>query len=234
MKNSPIFTKYDLPLPASYDFIVGLFLGLVLMFLFIFTLNLSGFVVLTGSVAELTHQIIYWFVNNLGWSTVIFSLVLVIYLYYLYALKKLLNTTEKVSLAEVEEKNHKLDKLVSIFFGVGVLWTAIGMRSALTAALGDLDSSTAATLGAWEILSRLVDGGILLALSTTIVGGAGGYLMSMIKQWNIDKQLSELYYQREQNSQDEIISRLDQMVVSLSSNKQPVSDTDELNNNVGY
>jgi len=196
--------------------------------------DLSGFVVLTGTVAELTHQIIYWFVINLGWSTVVFSLVFVIYLYYLYTLKKLLNSTEQVSLVEVEEKNHKLDKLISIFFGVGVLWTAIGMRTALTAALGDLDSKMAATLGAWEILSRLVDGGILLALSTTIVGGAGGYLMSMIKQWNIDKQLSGLYYQHEQHSQNEVISRLDQMVVALSSKQESVSETDELNNNIGY
>jgi len=58
----------------------------------------------------------------------------------------------------------------TLFFGVGVVWTAIGMRSALLSALGGLDQSAAAELGAFEILRRLVDGGILLALSTTIVG----------------------------------------------------------------
>ena len=62
-----------------------------------------------------------------------------------------------------------------LFFGIGVIWTAIGMRSALIVGLSDLDSAMAAQLGSFEILRRLIQGGILLALSTTIFGAVGGY-----------------------------------------------------------
>ena len=183
-----------------YDFILGLIIGLLFVLLLIFSLNLGGLIVFTGDVAELTHQIFYWLETNLGWSIPLFISVLSGFVFYLYQLKCLLNTSEPlVSLIELEDKNHKLDKLVSIFFGIGVLWTAIGMRTALTAALGDMDSEMASSLGAWEILSRLVDGGILQAPSTTIVGGAGGYLMIIIKQWSVKKQISQIYRNLEQD-----------------------------------
>ena len=57
------------------------------------------------------------------------------------------------------------------------------MRNALLVSLGSMDAETAARKGAFSILTQLVDGGILLSLSTTIVGGIGGYFMRMIKAW---------------------------------------------------
>ena len=63
------------------------------------------------------------------------------------------------------------------------------MRNSLLVALGGLDAETAASKGAWYILRQLVDGGILLALSTTIVGGVGGYIMKVIKTWCVSKKL---------------------------------------------
>ena len=43
------------------------------------------------------------------------------------------------------------------------------------------------------MLQRLVDGGILLALSTTIVGGVGGYLMRVIKTVLVGAPLRRCY-----------------------------------------
>ncbi len=43
------------------------------------------------------------------------------------------------------------------------------------------------------MLQRLVEGGILLALSTTIVGGTGGYLMRTGKYLLCGEALSALY-----------------------------------------
>ena len=65
------------------------------------------------------------------------------------------------------------------------------MRSALIFALGDPDSTVQA--GAFAVLQRLVDGGILLALSTTIFGGIGGYLMRVYKSIALGSQLQQRY-----------------------------------------
>ena len=72
-----------------------------------------------------------------------------------------------------------------------MIWTAIGMRSALIFALGEPDS--AVQDGAFAVLQRLVDGGILLALSTTIFGGIGGYLMRVYKSIALGARLQQRY-----------------------------------------
>ena len=53
----------------------------------------------------------------------------------------------------------------------------------------------AATLagGAFAVLQKMVDGGILLALSTTIVGGIGGYLMRAAKSVCFGHALAAIY-----------------------------------------
>jgi hypothetical protein len=79
----------------------------------------------------------------------------------------------------------------SLFFGIGVIWTAIGMRSALIHGLGDPGAATAGD--AARVLERLVDGGILLALSTTIFGGIGGYLMRVAKVLTVGTDLRRYY-----------------------------------------
>ncbi len=72
-----------------------------------------------------------------------------------------------------------------------MIWTAIGMRSALIFALGDRD--VALQDGAFAMLERMIDGGILLALSTTIFGGIGGYLMRVYKTVTLGSRLQQRY-----------------------------------------
>jgi hypothetical protein len=67
------------------------------------------------------------------------------------------------------------------------------MRGALLEGLGDLNAQTAAELGAFSILQRLVDGGILLALSTTIFGAVGGYLLRLVKSLAVGTQVKAFY-----------------------------------------
>ena len=70
------------------------------------------------------------------------------------------------------------------------------MRSALLFALGDPEATAQA--GAYAVLSRLVDGGILSALTTTIVGGVGGYLMRVIKSSLLGTRLNHYYETQDQ------------------------------------
>ena len=92
---------------------------------------------------------------------------------------------------EIIQLDHLTDIWTTLFFGTGVIWTAIGMRSALLFALGEPDATLQA--GAFAVLQRLVDGGILLALSTTIFGGIGGYLLRVYKSMAIGGMLQERY-----------------------------------------
>ena len=87
--------------------------------------------------------------------------------------------------------DHLTDIWTTLFFGTGVIWTAIGMRGALIYALGDPDATI--QQGAFAILERMVSGGILLALSTTIFGGIGGYLMRVYKALTLGSLLQRHY-----------------------------------------
>ena len=62
---------------------------------------------------------------------------------------------------------------------------------ALIFALGDRD--VALQEGAFAMLERMIDGGILLALSTTIAGGIGGYLMRVYKTMSVGAELTRRY-----------------------------------------
>jgi len=135
-----------------------------------------------------------WTRRNLGLSVVPFGITLALYLYSLRTLARRLDDNSPQN--EVGQLEHLTDVWTSLFFGIGVIWTAIGMRSALLYAIGD--PGVAAQSGAFAILTRLVDGGILTALTTTIVGGIGGYLMRVIKSSFLGTKLSRYYEEREQ------------------------------------
>ncbi len=82
---------------------------------------------------------------------------------------------------------------ITTFFGIGVIYTAIGMESALLTALGGISGAEdAARQGAWQILRKLVDGGLILALSTTICGGIGGYALRLLKHAVVGRRLTTL------------------------------------------
>lgn len=130
-----------------------------------------------------------WSLTNLGFSLVFFICDLCIYIFFLLRLRELLLPWSSALVSGSPAPDHAgisfqekaIENCITLFFGIGVIWTAIGMRDSLNLALGNLDAESAASLGAWQILKRLVDGGILKALTTTIVGGAGGYAMRITK-----------------------------------------------------
>lgn len=132
-----------------------------------------------------------WAWHNLGLSLPVFAVVLLLFVRSLSRLVTALKRDAAVD--EVAQLEHLADTWTSLFFGVGVIWTAIGLRQALIFALGDPEASMAA--GAFEMLRRLVDGGILIALSTTIFGGIGGYLMRVIKTLSVGAALRRYYGQ---------------------------------------
>ncbi len=141
----------------------------------------SGF---TGREAALL-----WVDQNLGASMWLFGAVLALYLFDLMRLRNKLSNTDNLELRDVAGLDQRLDVWGQLFIGIGVVWTAIGMRSALQAALGDGDLSGSAS----SVLKNLVDGGILLALTTTIVGGVGGYLMRLTKTVSVGSELQSFY-----------------------------------------
>ncbi len=146
-------------------------------------------------------QVLDWTRDNLGLSVPVFAVVLVLFARSLRHLQRGLR--ESWPADEIAHAEQLTDTWTSLFFGVGVIWTAIGMRGALLFALGDPD--TAATAGAFAVLQRMVDGGILLALSTTIVGGVGGSLMRIVKTVAVGAALRR-YYDQAARAQGEAIS----------------------------
>ena len=150
---------------------------------------------------------------NLQGSVPLFALVLLFYLWQLSRLYQLLAQCQP-ALEEVMRREQLLDLCASLFFGIGVIWTAIGMRGALLYALGG-DAGVAANSG-MAVLQRLVEGGILLALSTTIVGGMGGYLMRAGKYLLCGRALSALYLGASQLGVRENLATLRRIEVHLS------------------
>ena len=130
-----------------------------------------------------------WAYTNLGSSIPVFAALLLAYFVTLGRLRHAVENQRAIN--EVVQLDHLTDIWTTLFFGAGVIWTAIGMRSALIFALGDRD--TALQQGAFAMLERLVDGGILLALSTTIFGGVGGYVMRVYKTVTLGSRLQQQY-----------------------------------------
>lgn len=137
--------------------------------------------VLTGSEGAAASPAARWILLNLGGSVWAFGAVLGLWAWHLSALRRSLD--ESAPGEDPGGRLVQLDQLSEVwahlFVGIGVIWTAIGMRAALQTTLGDPESALADTAG--NVLRGLVDGGILLALTTTIVGAVGGYLMRLAK-----------------------------------------------------
>lgn len=131
----------------------------------------------------------YWAYSNLGSSIPVFAVLLLAFFVTIGRLRRHLADDRPVN--EIVQLDHLTDIWTTLFFGTGVIWTAIGMRSALLFALGD--PADTMQQGAFAMLKRMVDGGILLALSTTIFGGVGGYLMRVYKSVSIGAVLQRFY-----------------------------------------
>ncbi len=192
-------------------FRAGLWLGAGLSLVLILTLigfaSLSGVVVLSVERFPALIEWWYWIHENLRSSVVPFLLVLLAFTATLLQLRQRLrvNRTDYTTAYRLDKRS---DLLIGLFFGIGVIWTAIGMRSALVGALGGLDAESAARLGAFGVLQAMVEQGILLALSTTIVGGIGGYLMRLTKMLYVGVALDECYAVVNQQSTAQVLAQL--------------------------
>jgi len=209
----------------SGGFITGaigaLFLGIVLLYV----LNMSEVLAISVLDVPTVQRVLSWAYENLRLSVLPFFLTLVFYSGALWRLKHYLRD-QGASVEKIAQADHLVDIWINLFFGIGVIWTAIGMRGALLEGLGDLNAQSAAKLGAFSILQRLVDGGILLALSTTIVGAVGGYLLRLVKSLAVGTQVIA-YYNRlaEQQAQavSVVLKSIDEQLNQLVSHveKQP-------------
>jgi hypothetical protein len=178
---------------------LSLVLGLMAVYLLI------AWDVVSVSVLEAPRVQVWtqWITRNLGLSVLPFGLTLGLYVHSLQQLSRRLQANRPQD--EVGQFEHLTDVWTSLFFGIGVIWTAIGMRSALLYALGDPD--IAAESGAFAVLQRLVDGGLLTALTTTILGGIGGYLMRVSKSFFLGAKLNR-YYEEQDQRHTERVERL--------------------------
>ena len=132
---------------------------------------------------------LHWAYINLGSSIPVFAVLLLVYFVTLGRLRNALQDDRPIT--QIVQLDHLTEIWTTLFFGTGVIWTAIGMRSALIFALGD--RTAALEQGAFAMLERMIDGGILLALSTTIFGGVGGYVMRVYKTVTLGTQLQQQY-----------------------------------------
>ncbi|MGB5180350.1 MAG: hypothetical protein WBP44_16675 [Gammaproteobacteria bacterium] len=189
-------------------FFNGLLLGMMLSFItaVVVLYLLTVLEVISVSVIDVPRiQVLFdWSRRNLGLSIVPFGVALGLYIRSLHALQQRLHGNPPQD--EISQLEHLTDVWTSLFFGIGVIWTAIGMRSALLYALGDPGAATQA--GASAVLQRLVEGGILTALTTTIVGGIGGYVMRIIKSSLLGTRLSRFYEEQEQDHANRVESLL--------------------------
>ena len=185
-------------------FFNGIFLGITLSLIVglvaTYLLTTLGFISVSILEVPRVQVLLAWSQRNLGLSILPFGITLGLYVHSLHSLQQGLR--DKRPQDEIGQLEHLNDVWTSLFFGIGVIWTAIGMRSALLYALGDPDIATQA--GAYAVLQRLVEGGILTALTTTIVGGVGGYVMRVVKSSLLGTRLSRYYEEQEQHHSNRV------------------------------
>jgi hypothetical protein len=178
----------------SAGFITGALGVLVIGAAVLYMLNMSEFVAISVLKIPKVQRVLAWTYENLRLSIVPFFFTLLLYTGSLLRLKRFLKD-QRTRMEKIAQSEQLVDIWINLFFGIGVIWTAIGMRGALLDGVGDLNAQSAAQLGAFSILQRLVNGGILLALSTTIFGAVGGYLLRLIKSMVVGTQV-KAYYNR--------------------------------------
>lgn len=155
----------------------------------LYLLSRAGAIHFSDTAISNPGEWLHWAYTNLGSSIPVFAILLLAYFVTLGRLRDALENARPID--QIVQLDHLTDIWTTLFFGTGVIWTAIGMRSALIFALGDRDA--ALQQGAFAMLERMIDGGILLALSTTIFGGVGGYVMRVYKTVTLGTQLQQQY-----------------------------------------
>ena len=154
-----------------------LILSLFWSFLFVCAGVFGGMITITASPDWLLHPLTTLY-RHLRLSIVPFGALFILYFYLIGKMRRELDKENPV-LSRLTFYDRLLNTTISMFFGVGVIWTAIGMETALMSALDGTGASTGMT--AQGVLENLVNGGLLLALSTTVFGGACGYMLRLLK-----------------------------------------------------
>jgi len=211
---------------SSRVFLQGLFAGAFATLIggaaLLYMLARLGLIRLEETAVSSPNEWLVWAYINLGSSIPVFAGLLLAYFITLGRLRSSLGTSKPVN--QIVQLDHLTDIWTTLFFGTGVIWTAIGMRSALIFALGDRDM--ALQQGAFAMLERMVDGGILLALSTTIFGGVGGYLMRVYKTVTLGAALQQQYDNAARADTSEMRQSLHRIEERLSERVAPPA-TDE-------
>ncbi|MEO0422886.1 MAG: hypothetical protein AAF184_11150 [Pseudomonadota bacterium] len=180
----------------------GVFVALVSAVTAAYLLHDTAWLTLTREPAP---AVLGWLERNLGSSVPVFAALSLLFAATLVRLRRVL-AAQPQDIDAIAQADHLSDLWTSLYFGAGVIWTAIGMRGALLFALGDPDEITSA--GAFAVLQRMVDGGILLALSSTIVGGVGGYLLRTAKTLLFGHALKRAYAGQARRSAEHVQTTL--------------------------
>ena len=141
-----------------------------------------------GQLPKSAQGLTNWLALNLGYSAPLFCVALLFVVHSMACLLEELGK-DKCCSSRTFHLEHRVDIGISLLFGIGVLFTAIGIRDALTTAI---DGEAAATNGG-EVLALLVNGGILSAMTTTVVGGALGYSLRVIKVLATGEKLEKVH-----------------------------------------
>lgn len=201
----------------SLDFIKGLAAGVLGTLIggsaTLYMLSRFGIVYFSDTAISNPGEWLHWAYTNLGSSIPVFAVLLLAYFVTLGRLRHALENERPIN--QIVHLDHLTDIWTTLFFGTGVIWTAIGMRSALIYALSDRES--ALQQGAFAMLERMIDGGILLALSTTIFGGIGGYVMRVYKTIILGTQLQQQYDNAARADTSEMRASLDRIEKHLRS-----------------
>ena len=140
----------------SRGFLSGLLLGVVLSLLAgligVYLLIVLEFISVSVLDTPAVQVLSEWTRRNLGLSVLPFTITLGLYIHSLRALATRLDDGSPQN--EIGQLEHLTDVWISLFFGIGVIWTAIGMRGALLHALGD--AQVIAEAGGFTVLQRLV------------------------------------------------------------------------------
>ena len=141
-----------------------------------------------GQLSKSAQGLTNWLALNLGYSAPLFCVALLFVVHSMACLLEELGK-DKCCSSRTFHLEHRVDIGISLLFGIGVLFTAIGIRDALTTAV----DGEAAAINGGEVLALLVNGGILSAMTTTVVGGALGYSLRVIKVLATGEKLEKVH-----------------------------------------
>ena len=159
-------------------------------FLIIYLLHISGLVIIAREFPVLKGYLVFSkeIARGMGSSVLFFAINVLWFLLVLRKLRCEVRSSTR-NIPEIQFLDNYCNMLVNLSFAIGIFYTAFGMVRALYITLSGLTQEVAESLGAWEILRSLVDGGIIMALVTTMAGLVLGYGMRIIKYRSVGREI---------------------------------------------